>query len=906
MKVGCRWYMMGILVLLPLLVYLNCLHNDFVYDDLHLVSHNQGIKGIQKVPSIFSLKKLGSYRPVRMASYALDYSLNQQLWRHLEGMSGKDEGYEWGLNPFGYHFSNLLYHIITVLLVFLVINTLTGDHRVAFLVSVLFSIHPVHTESVAYISGRRDILSTLFYLIGFYSFMRWRTSLKWRYSVMCGVSYLLALGSKEMAVTLPLLCFCFDVVRYLQVESGEKGSSTLKRVLRVLKKVVVSHKYFYLMFFVAAAFATYYKVWIKSPSVRHSFYGEHIGLHVLTMAKVMVHYLTLMLFPINLVADYSYRGFPLASSLFEPSALMALLILVFIFYFFWRLLNSSPLLSFGIMWWWVTLLPVCQIFPHHELMAEHYLYLPSIGFLLVMALLVVEGIERGRWKQFVYSSLCIVIVLFSVRAVYRNGEWKDATTLWEETVKIVPHCVRAQNNLGVCYYTQGRYQEAKEKHQLALRVSPDHVDSYNNLGNACLALRLDKEAEEYYTRALELDPSYEKAHSNLGMVCIKKGRYQEALAHLTEATRLNPRFAYPYYGKGLLMLLLKNISKDSDSIQLNDAFKGSYGIFLKDVLKNPDAILWWALDQFKKAISYNPGFAEAYSNLASVYILRGQYEEAERALLTAIRLKPGLVEAHKNLIELYEIVGKKDKAAEARVNMLALAPESGENFYRMGVLYRSQGDYARALTAFRKALVLQYESAEIHNELGIVHRAQGDYKSAVSEYRKALSLLPEYAEAHYNLALTYQSMGIVDEALLHYQRALALKPQFPQALINMGSLYARKKDYEKAITLFKKVVELEPSSALAHNNLGNVYREKGNYREAIKEYETAAGVDATYSDPDFNLGQLYLKDLKETARALYHYKRSMAITPHHPRVAALKKEVENLEKVVGTTSVSSE
>lgn len=869
-----KWVMVGILVLLPFLVYLNCLHNDFVYDDFRLVSQNQGIKGLHNLPRILGIKKkTGAYRPVRMASYVLDYSINQHLWSQLKGLVGRYDGYDQGLNPFGYRFSNLVYHIITVLLVFLVVNALTGNNLVAFLAALLFSIHPVHTESVAYISGRRDILSTLFYLLGFYFFIRYRASSKLRYSALFLSCYLLALGSKEMAVTLPLLCFCYDMMGHSQSASTEKRPGSFKNVFRAVKEIGVRYRYFYLMFFMAAACFTYYKVWIRSPSQRVSFYGESIYIHFLTIAKIMIHYLKLMFFPLHLTVDYSYDGFPLAISLFEPATFAAVLLLVFIIYGLWKLLTTFPLFSFGVLWWFLTLLPVCQIFPHHELLAEHYLYLPSVGLLLSVALLITKGLAAGRWRTATYISLCIIVVLFSVRTVYRNRDWKDALTLWEKTVKTVPRCVRAQNNLGVWYYEQGKYQEALEKHQIALGLNPDAVDSYNNLGNAYLALGLYREAEENYKKAIQIEPGYEKAHSNLGMVYIEEGRYEDAAKKFAKALKLNKRFAYAHFGWGVL--LIKYSSQYNSSKLINPAVK-----------------------RFKKAIRLNPWFAEAHNNLGSLYRSQGRLQEAMEEFILAVRLKPDLLEVHKNLAELYETLDRKDEAIEHYQRVFNLRPERGEAHYRLGIIYRGREDNSEALAEFKKALALSFDCAEIHNELGIVYKAQGKYQRAVSEYKKALSLSPGYVEAHYNLALAYQSQRMDDEALKYYQRAIELKPDFPSALNNMGSVYARRGNYEKAITLFKKVIKLDPDWAQAHNNLGNVYRERGHYLEAIKAYEMAVDLDDSYSDPHFNLAQIYLKDLKERKKALYHYKNIIALDPSHPRVTNLREKVESLEKMM--------
>ncbi|MBW1839869.1 MAG: tetratricopeptide repeat protein [Deltaproteobacteria bacterium] len=578
-----------------------------------------------------------------MASYALDYFLNQNLWGHLEG-----------LNPFGFHFSNLVYHVITVLLVFLVINALTDNIRVAFLAALLFSIHPVHTESVAYISGRRDILSTLFYLLGFYFFIRYRSSSRLSYSALFLLCYLLALGSKEMAVTLPLLCFCYDMVGTLQITGIEKKAGSFKRIFRAIKGVVVKYRYFYLMFFIAASYFTYYKVWIKSPSQRHSFYGESILLHFLTVFKIIVHYLRLMFYPVNLTADYSYNGFPIASSLFDPAVLTAILILACILYGLWRLLITSPLMSLGVLWWFLALLPVCQIFPHHELMAEHYLYLPSVGLFLFIALVVIKGLETGKWRTITYSFLCVIVVLFSARTACRNRDWKDSVTLWEKTVKCVPRCLRAQNNLGVWYYNQGRYQKAKERHKLAIRLNPYCAESYNNLGNDYLAGGLYKEAEEQYKRALQLNPDFEKARYNLGIIYIKEGRNEEAYLQFREVLKTKPKFAHAYFGLGIIAILEKD----------------SFYNFYQDI--DMAAIM------FRLAIKRNPGFAEAHSNLGNLYKIRGEYQKAEQELIKAIQLKPDLLKAYKSLAGLYEIMGRKEKAIETYTRLLALSPESGD------------------------------------------------------------------------------------------------------------------------------------------------------------------------------------------------------------------------------------
>ena len=162
-----KWYLLlAVIMAVTLLSYANSLTNQFVFDDVHVILNNRNIRGIEKIPRLLGLweKRIISYRPIRMISYSVDYTLNRKLWGSAGGYQGDDKG----LNPFGYHIANLFYHMVTSFLVFLIVYRLVANYRIAFLTAALFALHPVHTDSVTYLSGRRDILYTLFYLAGFY------------------------------------------------------------------------------------------------------------------------------------------------------------------------------------------------------------------------------------------------------------------------------------------------------------------------------------------------------------------------------------------------------------------------------------------------------------------------------------------------------------------------------------------------------------------------------------------------------------------------------------------------------------------------------------------------------------------------------------------------------------------
>jgi hypothetical protein len=322
---------------------------------------------------MLSPSKGGAYRPVRTITYALDYKLSE-------------------LNPIGYHLSNIVYHLATSSLVLVIILSLTGRFRVALLASLIFVAHPVHTESVAYISGRRDLLCALFYLAGFFSFTWYRRKGKSLFLLLSLCSYLLALGSKEMAVTLPAIFLLYDSTARLEGTT----SSSPGAFVRATWKACTTYPLFYLSFFSLAVAFTVYKVFFSNPSQQTLYYGDSIASHTLTMVRVVFHYVKLLFFPVRLSADYSYAAFPLSHSPLEGSVLISLAILALIFYGLLKSLARTRWVAFGGLWFFITLLPVCQIFPHHELMAEHHLYLPSFGFSLALAVIIEDAFLSRR------------------------------------------------------------------------------------------------------------------------------------------------------------------------------------------------------------------------------------------------------------------------------------------------------------------------------------------------------------------------------------------------------------------------------------------------------------------------------------------------------------------------------
>ncbi len=535
---GRNWrLLLAALMLLSFACYANSLNNSFVFDDALVISGNPGIRGITNIPRLLGVSTGHvSYRPIRMISYALDYTLNETVWWRLGGCEGPDKG----LCPVGYHIANIAYHLLTTLLVFLVVVRLAGTHRAAFLAAALFALHPVHTDSVTYLSGRRDILFTLFYLAGFYFFLRYRQDKK-RLAIPASCAcYLLSMGSKEMGVTLPLLFLAYDLITHFNHAGGSGSPGYWQALVASAKKCFMQSYALYLLTFLGGLAYGYYKVFITSPSLQFSYYGNSAYITFLTVGRILVHYIKLLLYPVRLNADYSYNAFPLSASWHEPSTMFSFALLLLLGYAALRLTARHKMVAFGMVWFFIALLPVCHIFPHHELLAEHYLYLPSVGFCLAAALAAERALAQGRRSLLITGCLLTVAALFACRIWDRNRDWSNAITMYQKTVTTAPQCARAQNNLGNALARAGRLEGAIASYEQALAVKPAYPDALNNLGIVYLRSGAADEAITTYMKALALTPNHTRVHYNLANAYREKGLFDQAIAAYIKMLQINP------------------------------------------------------------------------------------------------------------------------------------------------------------------------------------------------------------------------------------------------------------------------------------------------------------------------------------------------------------------------------
>ena len=502
-------------------VYVNTLGNGFVFDDPHLIGLDRAVSDPWRLFPRFGHGTwwLG-YRPLRTASYALDYAL-------------------FGRDPVGFHVSNLIYHTLSGLFAYLIAARLLRQHLAALFVAILFLVHPVQTDAVTYLSGRRDILCGLFYLLGFYAFLRYRDTNLRRYLGLALLAYLLGLSSKEMAVTLPLLCLTYDLM--WTDRRPDSRPSIWGGYWEMVKAVWRRDPWLYIAMGVLALLYVLHFGFLFKPTRRHTYYGDSFALTMLTMARIVLHYLKLLVFPRTLNADYSYNAFPITPSLLDLPSLAAALFLTLLIILLLKLASAYRPASFGGGWFLLTLLPVSHIIPHHELMAEHYLYIPSFGVFLAAGYAVEVTLVRN-WvsPKILYPVLTLVVLLLSLRTMVRNRDWKDDFTLWKKTAETAPMAARARANLGKAYLRRDLDDLGRQELEAAISIKPDVASYHDDLGLAYLRLGRLAVAERELKEALHLNHTLVSANINLAFTYIAQDRKPEAVAPLLGALKLRP------------------------------------------------------------------------------------------------------------------------------------------------------------------------------------------------------------------------------------------------------------------------------------------------------------------------------------------------------------------------------
>jgi tetratricopeptide (TPR) repeat protein len=679
-----------LLVLLTFVFYSPALKNEFVnYDDPEYVTanpHAQSGLSWDNIVWAFTSGHASNWHPLTWLSHMLDCQLFGQraAWHHLV---------------------NVIFHAANSVMLFLLLRRMTGTHWRSAGAAALFAWHPLHVESVAWVSERKDVLSTCFFLLTLMAYVRYTsvgnevrrlTSAKVRrgsepphvgsynvknaraptflrespafWYVLALLLFALGLMSKPMLVTTPFLLLLLDFWPLKRLEPF-----TLKAFSRLMMEKIP----FLLLSAVSCVVTFIVQREGGAVSVALTF-----GARVANALVSYVRYLGKFFWPDNLAVLYPHPGhWPAAQVTASAVVLVAVCCAVI---WSWRL---RPFLLVGWLWFLGTLVPVIGLVQVGvQSMADRYSYIPLIGLAIMVVWGLAEAIPKATWRVPALGvSAGVALLAFSCLTVRQVEFWKTSESLFGHTVQVTQGNYLAYNNLGYYLANRGHIAEAMENYQKALAINPSYEDALNNMGYALAGQKRNAEAIPYYERALRVRPNHVEVNNNLGNALSEIGRLDEAIQHYRIALKEKPDHADAHNNLGIALAMQGKLDE--------------------------------AIPHFRDAIRFKPDYASAHSNLGNALAAQHNLAEATQEYFRSLELNPKDAQAHNNL----------------------------------GNVLAEQGKLDQAVNHYEQAIKLNSDNPEAHFNLGMALLRQGKRDEAIAHYREALRLRPEYPEAQRQL-----------------------------------------------------------------------------------------------------------------------------------------------------------
>ncbi len=593
------------LIITTLIVYRQLHRYDFVnFDDTKYVTQNVHVQeGITLDGIIWAFTTIhaGNWHPLTWISHMADCRL-------------------FGLNPGMHHLTSLFFHIINTLLLFIVFRKMTGRLWESAFVAALFALHPLHVESVAWVSERKDVLSTFFALLTILNYMRYvRQPNVYRYLAVT-LFFIFGLMSKPMLVTLPFVLLLLDYWPLNRLQIQPSADSSTRQTATVFYLIREKMPLFILV--MLSCCVTFYAQ--KHGGAVKSLDFIPIDARIANTLVAYAAYIGKMIYPFNLAFLYPYPemipGWKVAGSG---------LLLGIISFSAIKTRKQRPYFITGWLWYLGTLVPVIGLVQVGlQSMADRYTYIPLIGLFVIIAWGVPALAAKWRYgKIWTGASAVIVLSVLMALTVKQAGYWKDSITLFEHAVKITSNNYIAHYNLANVLAKKGRVDGAIPHYLQALKIQPEFADAHNNLANALNMKGKVDDAIYHFSEALRIKPDYEGAHYNLGVALDGQGRTDDAIFHYLQAIKTNPDYVNAHY---------------------------KLGVDLNQQGRIDEAIV-----HFSQVIKIKPDYAEAHNNLGAALFRKGDITGAIESFQAALRIKPDYAMAKNNLKKVLMIQRKK-------------------------------------------------------------------------------------------------------------------------------------------------------------------------------------------------------------------------------------------------------
>jgi protein O-mannosyl-transferase len=684
----------AIIVLAVFFAYLPSINGGFILDDDALLTKNALIGSPDGLRQFWCTAKAEDYWPVTNSSLWIEWRL-------------------WGMKPTGYHVTNLTLHIIEAILIWILLRKLSIPG--AFLAAIIFAVHPVNVESVAWISQRKNMMAMLFFLLSILWYLRFdglarrptfgrcplaakqstahcppSTSHYFPWYWLSLAAFVLAMLSKGSVVVLPVLLL--GIIWWLR-------PLTSRDLIRTAP------------FLLLAVALTGVNIWFQTHGKAIEFRDAGFLERLLGAGGVLWFYLYKALLPLDLVFVYPQWHIEAGNPMWWLPLFAALAVTAV----FWRYRASwSRPFLFAWGFFCVALGPVMGFkdvgFMKYSLVADHYQHIAIIGLIALVSAgwIAWRSLTRGKagWAA---TAVAIATAAALIGLTWRqNMLYSGEITLYQATLEKNQNCWLAHNNLGIALVEAGNPRDAFDHYRQALLLRPGFHETLYNMGNAYRITSKNEQAIECYRQALEQKPDFIEAHINLGITLVQAGRPNEAIQHYQKTLGINA--------------------------------------------DQPDAELY---------------LGNAFKEL-------GQNQQAIEHYRQALFLKPDYIEAQNDLGALLAQTGQVSEAMEHYLQALAIDPNSSETHYNLGNALYQSGRTKEAIDHYQIALALKPDYFEAHNNLGAALIKAGRPQEAIIHYKQGLRLKPNDASVYMNLAVTYANMKQSSEAIAAAQRGIEL------------------------------------------------------------------------------------------------------------------------------------
>ena len=671
----------AVIIAAGLWIYWPALHGDWLWDDNLYITDNSSLRSLHGLWDIWFTAPTTDYWPLNSTLLWIEWHL-------------------WGNAPLGYHVCSLLLHLSSGFLIWRLFDRL--GLRFSWLGGLLFVVHPLAVESVAWIAETKNALSLPLFLLSCNAWLDAEEKKPGSY-LKSILYYLAAMLAKTSTVMLPavLLLYCW----------WKRGRVTRQEITRLTPYAAIA--------LVLGLVTVYFQNVGNDPNALEpvGFVTRSIG-----AGTALCFYLGKFILPVDLLPIYPRW------SLEPPSLLQMLTIptLALLLFGLWTQRKGwGRHALFGFGFFLLNVLPVLGLVKMGYLnisrVADHLVYVSIIGLVGVVVAAVGQLREWARYSfRYAVGAIAIVMAWLTWESHSHASRFVNEETLWTYTLEHNPQAWPAYNNLGCALYRAGHVPEAMEHYQQALKLKPNYDDAHYDLGVALLQTGHTSEAVSQFEQTLKINPSYAPAYCDLGVALLQIGRASESLEQFEQALKINPDYADAHY---------------------------NLGNALAQTGRAPEAI-----EQYQLALKLKPDYADAHYNLGNALAQTGRASEAIEQYQLALKLKPDYAEVHGNWGTVLLQTGHLSEAIYQYEQALELKPDNAETHNNLGVALLQTAHAPEATEQFEQALKLKPDYAEAHNNLGETLLQTGHVPEAVEQFEQALKINPGYAPARKNLA----------------------------------------------------------------------------------------------------------------------------------------------------------